>query len=146
MKQLVKPYLCESVNDQKYFSVNPKYSKIFKDVGIISDTPFFKTNPYKDGLHFNDAEDSPHFQYFDHLDENKFSVKKSNLPLLMGSIANTESVEIYFESLNLNIESILDSINDSNDWAKTNYKEVYLKHLSDSIVKYKNEQFLTNEK
>ncbi len=138
---MIKPYKTVLLNGEKCFYVNPDYAKIFEYLGIRSDNEtFFRANPFE-GLHSDTNEDEPHFQYFENNFEShyrgSFRVKRNKLPLLHGNEVSSEQVEKCFASLEVSVEYILDSISSSNEWAKTNYPEIYLPDLESSIAKYK---------
>ncbi|PCJ35638.1 MAG: hypothetical protein COA99_13675 [Moraxellaceae bacterium] len=131
----IKPYTVVFRQENKYFSVNTKYLKLFESMKIDSSNMFFKADPYMCGLHSDDSDDIPHFQYFENCKTDQLVVKDS-ISLKLDDINMTkQQVEEYFESLEVGIGFILDCVEDLNNWAKQNYLEGYMPNLLEDIGK-----------
>ena len=129
----VKPYKVLYINEIKCFTVNPKYTDLFKRLKIDSSNVFFKADPYLSGIHGEDSLEEPHFQFFENSDVNALIVKDSNTLKEQGLGDSKQIIENNLESLVVNTEYILICIEELNDWAQNNYKEGYKKSLKKDI-------------
>jgi len=85
------------------------------------------------GLHGEDSDDIPHFQYFENHKTSELIVKDSKALKMCDINMTKQQVEDYIESLEVGIDFILDCVQDLNNWARQNDFESYMSNLQEDI-------------
>src|SRR5690606_4667472 len=99
-----------------------------------NESVFYRVNPLTSGLYSDFSDADIHYSYFDESEENDYYIVKPNKTFNIDEKEFTsEQIEVYLESLALNVSYILFCIEENNEWAKTNYPEQYFEDLPNKI-------------